>query len=619
MANSQSIQVTSHVARDFLQNAAYFSTMPKLVWEYVANSLDAAQDGMLSMVVVEITSNYVIISDNGAGMSREELGSFFQMHGESILRKRGKRVRGRFGTGKCAAFGLANSLRIDTTQSSLRNVVALHRRDVERAEHGAPFPVRDLMVDEPTDEGSGTIVEIRELNIRRPNVDKVISYLERHLSRYRQRARVTVNGHVCQFKEPPSVAQYKCFPPPEVAEYLGTIQLTVKVSSIPLDEDTRGIDILSHGIWHETTLANIEGKDRANHIFGHIDVPVLEDGEWLIPAFDNTRNNTLNRQNPVVVVLLGWLSEELEKVRLELVRKEQQRRRSQIARRLATEAKRISRILNEDFVHQEIEIEIRRRVSRRSSASSVQEILDEESVGADARSAEDILEPDDEFWSDDAIVEDIFREGEFWPDARSIEALLEGQAETESRAGSVEDVLEMQSEAWLDDGDDLASPEGTGAPLGQGEETVLAEPGDQSGSEPDTEPEPDPGIEQQETPRRRRRRRAVFSIDYENASPERHRSRYDVDSKTIFINLDHPQIAAAFEAGGNRTDAHQFREICYEAATVEYAIALPRERLERDDLCLAEDALFDVKDTIDRVTKRYMETVLAAMRATSQN
>ena len=40
---------------------------------------------------------------------------------------------------------------------------------------------------------------------------------------------------------------------------------------------------------------------------------------------------------------------------------------------------------------------------------------------------------------------------------------------------------------------------------------------------------------------------------------------------------------------------------------VEYAIALPYEKLEKDELYPAEDALFDVKETIDRVTKRFME------------
>lgn len=48
MSRQQPIEVTSHVARDFLQNAAYFNAMLKLVWEYVANSLEATKDEMPS-------------------------------------------------------------------------------------------------------------------------------------------------------------------------------------------------------------------------------------------------------------------------------------------------------------------------------------------------------------------------------------------------------------------------------------------------------------------------------------------------------------------------------------------------------------------------------------------
>ena len=87
MPDNNSIIVTSHVARDFLQNSAYFNTMPKLIWEYVANSLDAADEGETAVVTVEITSNFVKISDTGRGTSRQELNNFFQMHGENIQKK----------------------------------------------------------------------------------------------------------------------------------------------------------------------------------------------------------------------------------------------------------------------------------------------------------------------------------------------------------------------------------------------------------------------------------------------------------------------------------------------------------------------------------------------------
>ena len=544
MARSEPIAVTSHVARDFLQNAAYFNTLPKLIWEYVANSLDAAKEGEPAIVYVEITSNYVTVSDNGRGLSRRELNSFFQMHGENLQRKRGRRVRGRFGTGKSAAFGLANILKLDTTQDGYRNVVELHREDIEQARDGKPFAVRDIIIDEETDGDNGTKVEILDFNIRRPNVDQVITYIERHLSRYKQRAVVTINGHECKFEEPPSLMEIVRTPPPDVAQHIGEVALTVKISPVGLDDEVKGIDVLSYGIWHGTTLAGIENKDRANFIFGQIDVPILEDGDWPIPAFDNTRNNTLNTQNPAVAVLLGWIAEELENVRQDLVDQERVRRKSEVAKQLEREAQLIAEIINDDFAFQELELELKRKVSKRSGDKSVSEILDD--------------------------VGDLFPGG----------------------------------------GDLLTPWEQTGSPHGHGKRGPEAAKGDEPRPGPTLQPGQEAGARKSTTDGSGKRRRAVFNIDYRNETEKYDRSRYDLETKTIVINLDHPQVSAAFEAGGRKVDARQFREMCYEIAAVEYAFALSHEKSDKEAILDVDEALLSMRETINRITRRF----IAALR-----
>ncbi len=60
------IKVTSHVARDFLQNAAYFSTVPKVVWEYVSNAIDNPGDRDSVNVEVRIIKERIIIEDSGS-------------------------------------------------------------------------------------------------------------------------------------------------------------------------------------------------------------------------------------------------------------------------------------------------------------------------------------------------------------------------------------------------------------------------------------------------------------------------------------------------------------------------------------------------------------------------
>ena len=44
---------------------------------------------------------------------------------------------------------------------------------MKQAQNGEPFSVRDIEVDEPTDEEDGTIVVIRELNVNRQTLTKL--------------------------------------------------------------------------------------------------------------------------------------------------------------------------------------------------------------------------------------------------------------------------------------------------------------------------------------------------------------------------------------------------------------------------------------------------------------
>src|SRR3972149_1099149 len=110
------ITVKTHVGRDVLQNADYFNNIGKVVIEYVTNALDA---GILSNQAVKCE---VSIKGNACGMTYNELNNnFFTMHGENVFRKRtGVKPRGRFGTGKIAAFGIANKLRVESIKDNLK-------------------------------------------------------------------------------------------------------------------------------------------------------------------------------------------------------------------------------------------------------------------------------------------------------------------------------------------------------------------------------------------------------------------------------------------------------------------------------------------------------------------
>ena len=540
------IQVTSHVSRDLEQNAAFFNTYEKVVWEYISNSLDAAKDNALSQIDATIKRSVIVVKDNGIGMSRGDLSNFFQMHGRNIHRTRGKRVRGRFGTGKSAAFGLAKSLTIDTVQGGRRNVVRLTRDDIKAASDGDPIPVQQLTTDENTIDADGTTIRIESfLSRKRPKAEKVIKYVERHLGRYKGRAQVKINGHLCKFEEPGFRHRLEREPPPHVRQHTGDILLIMKVANKPLNAERMGIDILSNGYWHATTTAGIEHKERADYIFGEVEVPILEDDDWDIPPFDNTRGQQLNEQNPVVATLLGWISEELQTLREELVREAQKQKRTEQARKLANEARRIAQVLNEDFAQQELELERARKL--RSVAQRTQ--MDE--AGADA------------------------------------DALIPGDGDTPT--GLQEAGGSQNGGGHGENADDSGDPP---APS-------LIE-GDEPGR-----PKP---VESKAT----RRRRPIFSLEYENITPAEPRSRYDGAEKTIYINLDHLQIESALKASKGKISGKPFREMCYEVAAVEYAIALEHVRVDNGEVEQVEDALYNFRKTIDRIMNRIAPILYAA-------
>lgn len=336
---TEALQLVTHVGRDVLANAAHFATVPKAIYEYVSNSIDAAPPGRPCTVRVSIVAvgprRRIEVADDAAGMSREQLRTFFTMHGENAWRRAGRKVRGRFGTGKIAAFGRADRLRVDTVQAGLRNVAELVRADLELAHAGRPVHVRDLAVEEPTGAPDGTLVTIEDLH-RGTRADRaeIARYLQRQLGRHLVRHNVIVDGGRVGYAPPEASEEHRFPAPAEVAALAGPVELVVGVAARPLAEEENAVAVLCDGYLNAMTLAGLEGKAEMQYVFGEIDVPSLDDDRATVPAFLSTRDLTLNPWNPIVAALVPWMRGCLETVRRELVRRAGERRRATEQREL---------------------------------------------------------------------------------------------------------------------------------------------------------------------------------------------------------------------------------------------------------------------------------------------
>ena len=344
------LHVTSHVARDLLQNAAYFNALPKAVAEYVTNAIDSAEPGTPVRCEIVIAAPEITVSDNGSGMTYTELSNFFQMHGENAQRKRGRTVRGKFGTGKSAAFGIANVLQIETRKDGLRNVVELHRADVEAAQDGQPIRVREIAVNQADTTPAGTTIRMRELLSDKLDAVEVQLYLEKLLGQHLRSHKVIVNGKACKYRMPEVELTFDFKPPAAVLGAIGSAKCTLRVSPKALAREDNSIAVLCHGYLHATTLAGRNREPLVEFVFGEVEVPILDDDPGPVPAFDNTRNLSLNPQNPRVQALEAWLGECLDEVLKKLVERErrrQQAREQHLLRRMAGE---IKSFLDDDFL-----------------------------------------------------------------------------------------------------------------------------------------------------------------------------------------------------------------------------------------------------------------------------
>jgi hypothetical protein len=99
-----------------------------------------------------------------------------------------------------------------------------------------------------------------------------------------------------------------------------------------------------------------------------------------------------------------------------------------------------------------------------------------------------------------------------------------------------------------------------------------------------------------------RRPRGGFSVEFRDLGDQGHRARYDRDQRCIYVNTSHPQVAAA--RGKGSVDEPAFRRLAYEVAFTEYSIALASELNERGEYIEPQEPIFEIRNTIDRVTRR---------------
>ncbi|MDG6934683.1 MAG: ATP-binding protein [Nitrososphaerota archaeon] len=150
-----------------------YSNVPAVIQEAVANSWDA--DATEVNVTINRAAGTIEISDNGSGMSREDINSRYLVvgyrrreEGRKITPILHRKVMGRKGIGKLSLFSIANRIEVRTNRDGQYNGFVLSLQDIKNAIENnngeTTYSPKPLEPDgQPT--GKGTNIRLSDLRI----------------------------------------------------------------------------------------------------------------------------------------------------------------------------------------------------------------------------------------------------------------------------------------------------------------------------------------------------------------------------------------------------------------------------------------------------------------------
>ncbi len=354
------IKVTSHVGRDVLQTSAFFNSVALVVWEYLINGIEYrySEDQRKPSVYVDLNKKekMIQIMDNGHGMDLERINQFLTMHGEQINDNR-KIKRGKFGSGKSAAFGIADVLEVETVSNGKMNKFKLTKFQLQNSD-GSSINPEILLSNVDTSKEDGTLVTISEINVP-INQEEVIKQIERNLPQLMgYDPEIVVNDHICKRKEIDITYTEKFIPDTQLIEELGEIELTINVSRVALSEEEAGVFIsVGEGRLVGKEDFGLSSKEMGTCLQGFVTVPSLDAEVDGISAYTQARDLKLNKNHKLVNLLIPFLGSSLEKVRKKLVKEKKEKQESEEGRKLQKLGNEISDVLNKSYLHKQQELQ----------------------------------------------------------------------------------------------------------------------------------------------------------------------------------------------------------------------------------------------------------------------
>ena len=525
--------MTTDAGRAVLDSATDFTKEGKAVGEYVKNSWQYTDKHPNVEIIVDQQNKSIHIKDDSRGMSIDDLRTrFFVLHKRNIDRQKGKIKRGEYGTGKAAALGIGEILRVTTVHNNLINQFEIHRADCEdeiKSAKSVPIRWHSENQNKKTSKNNGTTIDIEGFVYDRPiSIQSIRDFLqtktlpEKKAYTHEENGievntiiNLTLNEEKIEEEEIEFSKEIPVTLSDEEKKYFDSMDFTIRIADRRLKPDEQGIRIFCNGIFKafiKTPLAN-----KSEYIFGDCECPKLMT-EKHPPIFDSNRNNQINEDNKFGLDFKRFVMRHVDIYRKELEKEDKENKKKEKDEITKKEEQKMKEFFNSIFKEQELEFQ---------------------KIAAKARG-------------------NIDKKDDFVPEL---------------------------GESKITFGKDF------GIKIVDGDEGIGI-PNIQPSPNPDPNPNPNPNhdaktsnekfekdINSNESKGKERKAKKKpsgggFDFKYENIGKAEDRADYNPEERIITVNLSHPFIEKLYKASNEDTSMPKFRRGAYEAAAVEFAAAI---------------------------------------------
>lgn len=228
-----------------------YRSSEQAIKELVDNSWDADADNVWVQLPAPMTSQSIVVRDDGSGMTEKEIKSEYLVVANDRTTRKGERttlknrlVKGRKGIGKFSGLMTANVMQLATSARGQRTTLFITKDEILRSRRDLEKVDLPVTVDECPANEKGTTITLSSLNqnFSFPNPDRLKQFLVLDYG-HEKDFKVFVNGEQIGIEDIPG----KTFTEEAVLPNVGRVKLTFTVSDTKRPLKQSGIAIRVNG------------------------------------------------------------------------------------------------------------------------------------------------------------------------------------------------------------------------------------------------------------------------------------------------------------------------------------------------------------------------------------